>query len=305
MSEQEITKPSVFTVPGRLEKALRPVAGRHRKERVFRKICLAVSLSSMLLLAIILISIFYQGFATLNSTFLSNPPSPTPSEAGFYPAIFGSIWLLSLVAFFSLPLGVATAILLEEFKPRHKASKLFNSFIQANITNLAGVPSVVYGIVGLTAFVSMFQLFGNEGAPTFEWGAQYMDQFYNESDQILLVPIQDVEDPLTEPVSGMSAFTIDGKKVQVNIVGEDDAWPEDEVLAARSLRDYAMSGRISERTWYYVRLPFGRGVLAGALTLMLVILPVVIIASQESLRAVPNSLRDAALGLAARCKSVF
>ena len=299
MDKPEIKKPAVFTTPGRLDAARRPVAKRHRKERIFRRICLTISISSMLLLAVILFSIFFSGFSTLNSTFLKNPPSPTPTEAGFYPAMMGSIWLLFLVAAIALPLGVATAILLEEFKPRNVISKYFNNFIQANITNLAGVPSVVYGIVGLTAFVSMFQLFGNEGTPAFEWGATYMDQFYNEADRILLVPIDDVDAPLTEPVHGMQAFTFEGDPIEVNVLHEDGEWPEDEALAARTLWEYDMAGRISKRNWYYVRIPFGRGVLAGALTLMLVILPIVIISAQESLRAVPNSLRDAALGLGA------
>ena len=76
-------------------------------------------------------------------------------------------------------------------------------------------------------------------------------------------------------------------------------FPEDEALAARTLRSDAQPGRISEPAWYYIRLPFGRGLLTGSLTLMLVILPVIIIATQEALRAVPNSLREGALGMGA------
>ena len=75
--------------------------------------------------------------------------------------------------------------------------------------------------------------------------------------------------------------------------------PSDSNLRAVTLRTDAEAGRISRKAWYYLQLPFGRGVLAGALTLMLVVLPIVIVSSQESLRAVPDSLREAALGLGA------
>src|SRR5690606_14975637 len=73
----------------------------------------------------------------------------------------------------------------------------------------------------------------------------------------------------------------------------------DRELAGRTVREGSQGSLVSERHWYYFRLPFGVSVLAGSLTLMLVILPVVIIASQEALRAVPDSLREGALGMGA------
>jgi phosphate transport system permease protein len=76
--------------------------------------------------------------------------------------------------------------------------------------------------------------------------------------------------------------------VPANIIGATDPLPDDQKLLARTFRDDALGSRIERKSWYYLRLPFGRGVLTGSLTLMLVVLPIVIIASQEALRAVPN-----------------
>jgi phosphate transport system permease protein len=299
MSAPEFPVPKVLSDPERAAAVRRSPVHRHRTERIFRRVCVTVAASSVLLLLAFLVAIFSQGTETLTTTFLKNPPSPDTSEAGFYPAIMGSVWLLVLVSLLTLPLGVATAVSLEEFKPRNRALKRLLGFVQINITNLAGVPSVVYGIVGLTAFVSMFQLFGHEGSPVFESGVKYYDQFYNEADRILLIPASGPDTPPTVAVEDMEAWTSTGESVRVHVIDADAEWPEDEALAARTLRDYDSPGRINERTWYYFRIPFGRGVLAGALTLVLVILPMMIIAAQEALRAVPNSLRDAALGLGA------
>lgn len=291
--------PDVISDPQRMRAVRRSVAGRHRRERMFRRTCFAVAALSVLLLVFFLAAILYKGIGTLSYGFLSSPPGPDPARAGFYPAIWGTVWLMVLVTFFTLPMGIATAIFLEEFRPRRQLLRRVLAFVQANITNLAGVPSVVYGIVGLTAFVSMFQLFGSPNSPAFEMGIQYYDQFYNEAGQVLLVPVAGPDAPYTEPEQGMAVLTPEGEAVKVHVIGADAPWPEDASLAARTLRENAMAGRIDQKEWYYFRVPFGRGVLAGALTLMLVILPIVIISAQEALRAVPDSLREAALGLGA------
>jgi phosphate transport system permease protein len=275
------------------------VAGRHRTERLFQVFCLCVAASSVVLLVLFLGAIVYRGVGTLSLGFLTSPPDSDAEKAGFHPAIFGSIWLLVLTALFTLPLGVGTAIILEEFSPRRQWARRVWGFIQTNISNLSGVPSVVYGIVGLTAFASMFQLFGNELNPAVEIGVRYHDQFFNEADQILMVPAEGPSTPETVPAPGMRAQTASGEAVELHVIADDAEWPEDPALAARTVRASDYPGRVSKQTWYYLRLPFGRGVLAGALTLTLVILPVVVIASQEALRAVPGSLRNAALGLGA------
>ncbi|MEX0776799.1 MAG: PstA family ABC transporter permease [Phycisphaeraceae bacterium] len=296
--DQAPNNPVVLFNPQRMRQVHRSVKGRHTRERLFRWFCVTVACSSVVLLVVILGAIVAQGMTRLTGTFLTAPPSPNVDEAGFFPPIMGSLWLLVLTAVFTLPLGVGAAIMLEEFKPRSRAIRATRSFIQTNITNLAGVPSVVYGIVGLTAFASMFGFFGNELSPTWEIGVTYYDQFYNEADRVLLVPVDGPQAPQSQGKSGMTAL-VDGQEVQVNVIGIDAPWPDDEEVAQRTLRQGDLPGRISESRRYYFRLPFGRSVLTGALTLMLVILPVVIIASQESLRAVPASLRDAALGLGA------
>ena len=204
-----------------------------------------------------------------------------------------------MCALFTLPIAVATAIFLEEFKPRSNAMRLFHGFVQLNISNLAGVPSVVYGIIGLTAFAGMFGLVGNVNEPALEFGARYFDQFISEGERILLVPVEGSNAPLSEVSPGLIALTNSGHSVKVNVIGPRDRLPTDKRARALTLRIGAEAGRISKKSWYYFRFPFGRGVLSGGLTLMLVVLPIVIIASQEAIRAVPDSLREGSLGLGA------
>ncbi|MGI9472176.1 MAG: PstA family ABC transporter permease, partial [Rubripirellula sp.] len=184
--------------------------------------------------------------------------------------------------------------------------------------NLAGVPSVVYGILGLTAFVSMFSLFSDEkkaGAPALEVGATYYDQFTNlASDPFLsmgmddvaeryfLIPVESRDAAPSTPTTGMTAFeNREEGLVSVEVIAVDpvDEPATDAEELSRAIDSTSIPGRISEKRWYYFQLPFGRGVLAGAMTLMLVILPVIIISSQEALRAVPSSLRAGAAGLGA------
>lgn len=294
-----LSKPALLGDPVVREKRKRSLAQRHRKDQFFRYICRLVASSSAVILLLLLTAILTQGIGTLNTQFLSSPPDPDPALAGMWPAMMGSIWLVVLTLAIALPLGVAAAIVLEEFQPRTPWLRRLHDFIQLNITNLAGVPSVVFGILGLTVFVSMFGVFGSERNPSVEVGASYVDQFYNEGDFILEVPIADFTAAETMPVAGMTVWNYQGEAFKLHLVGDDEDWPEDPALAARSLRSWDAPGRNIERSWWYFRLPFGRGVLAGALTLMLVVLPIIIIASQEALRAVPSSLRQAALGLGA------
>ncbi|MBA2881862.1 hypothetical protein HNR65_002193 [Desulfosalsimonas propionicica] len=139
------------------------------------------------------------------------------------------------------------------------------AFVQANITNLAGEPSVVYGIVGLTAFVSMFQLFGSPKSPAFEMGIQYYDQFYNQAGEVMLVSVNRPGAPYTDPEQDMAAMTPEGEALHVHVIGADQSWPQEPALSARTLRENDMAGRIDRRQWYYFRIPFGRGVLPAAL----------------------------------------
>lgn len=170
---------------------------RRRVGVLFAAVCFIATVVGIVFLAVLLIDIWRDGASRLSTTFLSGYPSRFPSRAGIRPALVGSLWTLSLTALISFPLGVGTAVWLEEYAPKNRLAR----YIQINIANLAGVPSIVYGILGLALFVRALAL--------------------------------------------------------------------------------------------------GQSVLAGALTLALLILPVIIIASQEAIRAVPNSLRLGAYALGA------
>ncbi len=198
--------------------------GKRSRSRLIT-VAVAATLLVLGLLATVSIVKGESTYIYLTKTFLTEPHSYKPRNAGMYPAIIGSVFVCAVCAATAIPIGVGTAILLEEFKPKNNKLRRVQSFVQLNITNLAGVPSIVYGTLGLTAFVYMFGLFGTVNEPLLEIG--------------------------------------------------------------------------SSKSGFYFRLPFGRGVLAAGLTLMLVVQPIIIVASQEALRAVPDSLRQGALALGA------
>lgn len=194
---------------------------RHRNSKLFELVCLAAVLTALMVLCVLLLSIIYNAWGWIDLDFLKNHHSRKPENAGIKAAFWGSLWLILLTAMFSIPIGVGAALYLEEYSRKNK----FTTFIQVNLANLAGVPSIVYGILGMTVFVRMFDLFRGE----------------------------------EETVLTISLFI----------------------------------------TSFSIPLPFGTTLISGALTLSLLILPVVIISSQESLRSVPPSLRHASLALGA------
>ncbi len=128
---------------------------RHRKTRVFIRICAGVTWSSVLLLGILLFQVSIEGFSWIDWQFISSFPSRFPERAGIKSALVGTLWLIGLVAIISIPVGVSTALYLEEFANNKSR---FSKFIEVNISNLAGVPSIVYGIVGLALFVRYLSL---------------------------------------------------------------------------------------------------------------------------------------------------
>jgi phosphate transport system permease protein len=170
---------------------------RYARGQVFRWFFLLATLVGIAALVVLIFDVLRQGMGSLSWDFITSYPSRLASRAGIWAALIGSLWILGLTALFSFPLGVATAIWLEEYAPRGWLTRT----IQTNIANLAAVPSIVYGILGLAVFV--------------RW------------------------------------------------------------------------------------MGFGRSVLSGSLTLTLLILPVIIIAGQEAIRAVPNSIRLASYALGA------
>ncbi|MFQ5472222.1 MAG: phosphate ABC transporter, permease protein PstA, partial [Dehalococcoidia bacterium] len=124
-------------------------AARIAKNRAFALLCWLTTGVSVIVLAVLLISILGQGLEYLDGGFVSDPPSRKPGKAGLGPAMWGSIWICSVCALAALPMGVGTAIFLEEFRPRSRFVQKLHGFVQLSIANLAGVPSIVYGVFGL------------------------------------------------------------------------------------------------------------------------------------------------------------
>ncbi|UTF52641.1 phosphate ABC transporter permease PstA [Natronosalvus rutilus] len=121
------------------------------KDVAFRWLTLAAALVGILSLAILLAYVTVDAVGWLDWQFLTSAPHPNPFEAGIFPALIGSIALMLLIALVTFPLGVGAAIYLEEYA----SDGPLTTFIQINIANLAGVPSVVYGLLGLGLFVSL------------------------------------------------------------------------------------------------------------------------------------------------------
>ena len=127
---------------------------RKAKDKVLKIITIIATLVGVIFLLVLLIQIFSKGFKYLNWDFLTGFPSSRPERAGIAPAIVGSMYILVLTILISVPLGIGTAIYLELYA---KPSKL-TEFIKLNIQTLAGVPAIVYGILGLGVFVKFFML---------------------------------------------------------------------------------------------------------------------------------------------------
>ncbi len=184
----------------------RASSGERVRELLFQSILLLSVLVALVFLTVLLVEIARSGVGKVNADFLTSYPSQVrPESSGIRSALLGTLYLMVLVAIFVVPVGVATAVYLEEYADR---SKWWNRAIEVNIQNLAAVPSVVYGILGL-------------------------------------------------------AFIVRGP---VDILGMGQGQPT---------------------------------LLAGALTLGLLVLPVVIIVAREAIRAVPPSIREGSLALGA------
>ncbi|ESU30658.1 phosphate ABC transporter permease [Bacillus sp. 17376] len=121
---------------------------------LYKTLFFAATMFGLLVLAVLLYRILSQGAGYLSFDFLQNLPSRRPEQAGVKTALIGTIWLMLVVAPISLLFGVGTAIYLEEYAKKNK----FTNFILVNISNLAGVPSIVFGLLGLTVFVRALAL---------------------------------------------------------------------------------------------------------------------------------------------------
>ncbi len=123
--------------------------------RIFAALCFIATLIGIVLLVILLVEIFKNGLKFLDFEFFSEMANSRPKKAGIQAALKGSLWVMLLTAVIAVPIGIAAAIFLQEFTRRKTR---LTSFIEINIANLAGVPSIVYGLLGLTVFVRFLAL---------------------------------------------------------------------------------------------------------------------------------------------------
>ncbi len=129
---------------------------RVRNNRIWKFIFLLSTLFGLFVLAVLMIRVAIDGLGFLNMDFLTGRLSTNPDRAGIMGALLGTVWVMLVVIPVTLIIGVGTAIYLELYAKNGK----FKSFIETNISNLAGVPSIVYGLLGLTVFVRLMD-FGN------------------------------------------------------------------------------------------------------------------------------------------------
>ncbi|GHA68958.1 phosphate ABC transporter permease PstA [Pontibacter akesuensis] len=127
------------------------------KDKVFQVFGVFCTFIGLVVLAIFLIDIVQEGIARIDWDFLMDLPSRRASSAGILTAWVGTLWLLVLTALISFPLGVGAGIYLEEYSRKTKLS----NFLEINIANLAGVPSIIYGLLGLEIFVRQMRLGGS------------------------------------------------------------------------------------------------------------------------------------------------
>ena len=211
------------------------LGSRNRKAKVWKAILLLCTLIGIFVLTAMLVDTAVSGLGWISPTLFTANHSRFPEKAGMQSGIFGSLYNVLLTGLFSFPMGIAAAIYLEEYAPKNKLT----NFINININNLAGVPSIVYGMLGLTVFGRMFGLLAPDS---------WLVQIFNLN------------------VSGTTGG------LEFNLFG--------------------IPGLL-------VHLPFGRSVLAGGLTMSLLILPTGIISSREAIRSVPPSIKEASYGLGA------
>ncbi|MEC2054290.1 phosphate ABC transporter permease PstA [Peribacillus psychrosaccharolyticus] len=136
------------------ENVSRRMTGRILLNLIFKVLFLLATMFGLFVLGVLLYRIFTQGIGSLSMDFFTNFASRKPEEAGIKAALTGTIWLMGVVTPVTLILGVGTSLYLEEYAPKNKMT----TFIQINISNLAGVPSIVFGLLGLTIFVRAFAM---------------------------------------------------------------------------------------------------------------------------------------------------
>ncbi|HEY5648925.1 MAG TPA: phosphate ABC transporter permease PstA [Nitrospiria bacterium] len=139
---------------GDSEKIQRIIARRALADRLFRIFSIGMLAIALGTLAVLIIDVLMDGAARLSWQFLTNFPSRRPERAGILSSLVGTIYMMGLTAAIAFPVGVAAAIYLEEYS----AKGWFSRVIEVNISNLAGVPSIIYGLLGLELFVRAMKL---------------------------------------------------------------------------------------------------------------------------------------------------
>jgi phosphate transport system permease protein len=132
--------------------------GRLRRRQLFGQIAsvglFLATTFGIVVLAVLMIDVLNDGAGSINRNFFTALPSRFPDRAGIRPALMGTIWIMVLTALFTFPIGVGAAVYLEEFARPGKITTI----IRTNIANLAGVPSIVYGLLGLGIFVQLMSM---------------------------------------------------------------------------------------------------------------------------------------------------
>lgn len=123
-------------------------------DAIFKYVALFFTFLGIFILVLFLFKIFIQGVGAIDWDFLTSFQSRKPEKAGIYAAWIGSVWIFILTAAIGLPLGIAAGIYLEEYQKKGRIANI----LEINISNLAGVPSVIYGLLGMSVFVYFFHM---------------------------------------------------------------------------------------------------------------------------------------------------
>ncbi len=127
------------------------------KDNAFKYFGIGCTLFGILVLGYFLVNIAIEGIARINWQFITSLPSRIPGKAGILPALIGTLWILGLTAVIAIPIGVGAGIYLEEYAKKNR----LNNILEINITNLAGVPSIIYGLLGLEIFSRIMSMGGS------------------------------------------------------------------------------------------------------------------------------------------------
>lgn len=136
------------------ERNIKNLTRRNWVNRFSKVVFMTCTSVGIVVLGLLIIDVFFKGVGWLNWDFFNNFPSRRPENAGIKSAFFGTVWMIAFTAPVAFVLGVGTAIYMEEYAKKNRFTRL----IQINISNLAGVPSIVFGILGLTLFVRAMDL---------------------------------------------------------------------------------------------------------------------------------------------------